>query len=264
MRRDLISSGLRTKWIGRELMVFEETDSTNTRGKEAAKKGAGHGLVVIAERQTAGVGRRGRTWVSPDGKNIYVTIMLKPQIQPDKAPMLTILMGLAVCRGIRQLYDVDVKIKWPNDVVIQGRKVCGILTEMSVKSNAPEYIVIGTGINCNQTEFAEEISEKATSVCLETGYTVDREQLVCRVLEAFEQLYETFEKEKSLAFIRMEYEKELVNKDQTVCVMEPGHEWTGKAVGISDTGALLVRNAEGERIAVESGEVSVRGIYGYV
>ena len=264
MKRGLISLLLCSDRFGRELVVYEETDSTNMRVKEAARSGAGEGLVVLAEQQTAGRGRRGRSWLSLPGENIYMTVLLRPDFLPDRAPMLTLLMACAVTRAVRRVCHVEVGIKWPNDLVFGGRKICGILTEMSVVQGAVDYVLIGVGINCNQREFPEELAEKATSIWLETGQAVPRETLVCRVLEEFEQLYIQFCKEQSLAFIKDEYEAALVNRGETVCVLEPGHEWKGTALGISKTGALIIKTDGGDLREVDSGEVSVRGVYGYI
>lgn len=198
------------------------------------------------------------------GENIYMTVLLRPDFLPDRAPMLTLLMACAVTRAVRRVCHVEVGIKWPNDLVIGGRKICGILTEMSVVQGAVDYVLIGVGINCNQREFPEELAEKATSIWLETGQAVPRETLVCSVLEEFEQLYIQFCKEQSLAFIKDEYEAALVNRGETVCVLEPGHEWKGTALGISKTGALIIKTDGGDLREVDSGEVSVRGVYGYI
>lgn len=267
MRKQEIVSRLETKWIGREIQVLDEVDSTNVRAKEAAACGASDGFVVLADCQTAGRGRRGRQWSSPAGENVYVTVLLRPGIETEKAPMITLLVACAVVRAVRNLElkgDRMPLIKWPNDLVIEGKKICGILTEMGMKSGKVDYVVVGTGINCNQTTFPKEIEQKASSLKLEYGHDVNREAITASFLKEFEELYEEFSETGSLAFVREEYEELLVNKGRKVCVLEPGKEWTGEALGITDTGELIVKNEAGEFCEVASGEVSVRGVYGYV
>nr|WP_317283811.1 biotin--[acetyl-CoA-carboxylase] ligase [uncultured Sellimonas sp.] len=266
MREEEISEHLSTKWLGRKRKVYGETDSTNVRARQAAKEGEEQGLVILAESQTEGRGRRGRVWQSRYGENIYMTMLLRPSFEAEKAPMLTLLAACAVLRAIRicAKKEVDVRIKWPNDLVINGKKVCGILTEMTLKDQKPDSVLVGIGVNCNQTEFEKELLNTATSLKTESGHEICREDMVCRILQEFEVLYEEFKKRENLSFIKDEYEKYLVNLGRKVCVLEPGHEWIGVAAGIADTGELIVKTQGGEIRKVTSGEVSVRGIYGYV
>nr|WP_294469055.1 biotin--[acetyl-CoA-carboxylase] ligase [uncultured Sellimonas sp.] len=264
MRRQEIVSRLRTGWMGREIRILEEADSTNLRAKAAAGEGADAGLVILAEQQTDGRGRRGRAWQSPAGENIYMTVLLRPDFEPEKAPMLTLLAACAAARAVKSPGKRQPQIKWPNDLIINGKKICGILTEMGMKGECTEYVIVGIGINCNQTDFPEELRNRATSLKCEYGCEVCREEIVARFLEEFESLYEEFEKRKSLEFIQDEYETLLVNEGREVCVLEPGKEWTGTAAGITETGELIVKKDSGEICEISSGEVSVRGVYGYV
>ena len=264
MRGQEIISQLRTGWMGREIRVLDEADSTNLRVKAAAGEGASAGLVILAEQQTDGRGRRGRAWQSPAGENIYMTVLLRPDFEPEKAPMLTLLAACAAARAVYQPGEKRPQIKWPNDLVMNGKKICGILTEMGMKGVSTEYVIVGIGINCNQTEFPEEIQKKATSLKCEYGHEVCREEIVARFLQEFESLYEEFARRKSLEFIQDEYETLLVNEGKRVCVLEPGKEWTGVAAGITETGELIVKKDSGEICEISSGEVSVRGVYGYV
>lgn len=264
MHRQEIVSRLRTGWMGREIRILEEADSTNLRAKAAAGEGADAGLVILAEQQTDGRGRRGRAWQSPAGENIYMTVLLRPDFEPEKAPMLTLLAACAAARAVKSPGKRQPQIKWPNDLIINGKKICGILTEMGMKGECTEYVIVGIGINCNQTDFPEELRNRATSLKCEYGCEVCREEIVARFLEEFESLYEEFEKRKSLEFIRDEYETLLVNEGREVCVLEPGKEWTGTAAGITETGELIVKKDSGEICEISSGEVSVRGVYGYV
>lgn len=265
MDRERFEKRLRTEYFGQTLIRYEETDSTNIRAKAAAKNGAPDGAVVTAQRQTAGRGRRGRQWDSPAGKNIYMTIILRPDMEPDKAPMLTLLTACAAVRAVERACRIRGSIKWPNDIVLNGKKICGILTEMNIKDRRTEFVIVGIGVNCNQMEFPEELRQKATSLKRECGKDIEREELACLLLEELEGLYEIFEREQSLAFIKEEYEARLVNYRQRVCVLEPGGEWKGTAQGITETGELIVKDGTtGEIKTVSSGEVSVRGIYGYI
>lgn len=244
----------------------ETVDSTNTLIRQAAQAGAAEGLVITAEQQTAGRGRRGRSWDSPAGSNLYFSVLLRPDMDCEKAHMLTLPMALAAAQSVRGL-GLEAQIKWPNDVVIGSKKICGILTELYFDEAAHGrgyYVVVGTGINVNQAHFAEELSERATSLFLETGHELDRERLLAEVLERFSQYYAIFLKTEDLGGLLKEYENLLANRDRQVEVLDPGGAWKGTALGIQKTGELLVRREDGTVEAVFAGEVSVRGIYGYV
>ncbi len=259
-----IESRLKTDTMGRPVVYYEETDSTNTRAKEAGEEGMAEGTLFVADRQSAGKGRRGRQWSSPSGENIYMTLLLRPQINPSKASEMTLLMALAVADGIKKCTGENVGIKWPNDVIIGGKKVCGILTEMSTEIEYINYVVIGVGINVNQETFPEEIENVATSLKLAVGDMVDRAALTAEVMESFERIYRKFLESEDLAGVREEYESMLLNKNQKVRVLEPGHEYEAVALGITETGELIVQTPDGEVQHVYAGEVSVRGVYGYV
>ncbi|MDO5424417.1 MAG: biotin--[acetyl-CoA-carboxylase] ligase [Eubacteriales bacterium] len=260
---EAIESFLKTEWAGRKLYCLDTIDSTNNYAKKLAEEGAPHGTLVLAEKQEAGKGRRGRGWSTPKGTAIAMTLLLRPDIRPEKASMLTLVMGLAAARACRELLNLDVQIKWPNDLVIGGKKICGILTEMSAEMLGIHYLVIGIGINVNMTEFPEEIRSVATSLRLEAGKTIDRAELIAKCMEQFETCYESFIRTGDLVELQEAYQALLVNRNQKVCVLEPGHEYTGTALGINEMGELLVETEEGIR-AVYAGEVSVRGVYGYV
>lgn len=246
------------------VVFYEETDSTNTQAKRLAENGAGDKTLVVTERQNAGKGRRGRGWESPQGTSIYMSLLLRPQIEPQKAPMLTLVMAYSATEAIREQTNLPAVIKWPNDLVLNGKKICGILTEMSAEIDFINYVVIGIGINVNTETFPEEIAGKATSLYLEKGSKIRRTELIVSVLEKFEKNYERFLKTGDLSDIQEEYNRLLVNKDREVTVLEPGNEYNAYALGINETGELLVKKEDGTREAVYAGEVSVRGIYGYV
>ena len=250
--------------LGQTVYYSREVDSTNTWAKRLAEEGAPNGTLTTAETQTAGKGRRGRVWKSPEGTSVSMSILLYPDLEPAKAPMLTIVMGLAVVQGVQRALGVDTKIKWPNDAVLNGKKLCGILTEMSAQIDYINYVVIGTGINVNQMEFPEEIAEIATSLAIETGHPVNRAKVVAAVLEAFEEDYEKFLEAGDLLGLKEAYEAVLANKDQPVRVLDPKEPFEGVALGITPTGELRVQKEDGTITEVHSGEVSVRGLYSYV
>ena len=261
-----IASRITTKWAGKKLYFLEETGSTNIDAKKLAEEGAPHGTVVVAKQQSKGRGRRGRTWQSPAGAAVYMSLALKPDFAPDKASMLTLVMALSVAEAITELTGLEAKIKWPNDIVVNGKKVCGILTEMSAELDYIHHVVIGVGINTNHSpsEFDEEIRQTATSLKIESGQAVSRAAMIERVLFHFEKDYDTFVRKMDLSELQEAYQKYLINLNAEVKVLDPKGEYTGIARGINETGELLVEKRNGQIEAVYAGEVSVRGLYGYV
>ena len=243
---------------------FEELDSTNIRINELAKDGAEHGTVIVADRQTAGKGRRGRTWESPSGMNLYFSILLRPEIATEKAAMLTLIMAYSTARLLRENWNLQAEIKWPNDLVVSGKKICGILTEMSLEGYEIGHVVVGTGINVNVTDFPEDLKDKATSLYLESNLLFDRKKLLNEVLKEFWKQYNKFLEVQDLSFMRDSYNEMLVNRNREVLVLEPGNEYQAIARGINETGELLVEKKDGSQSIVYAGEVSVRGVYGYV
>ncbi len=257
-----IADQIHTKWAGKTVHFARETDSTNLWIKRLAKEGAPEGTLALAEFQSAGRGRLGRSWEVPEGTSVMMSILLRPKFEPQYAPMLTLVMGMAVAKAVKKL-GFDVSIKWPNDVVVSHKKICGILTEMGVRDGKIDYAVIGVGINVNIREFPEEMADKATSLYLESGREFDRNQIPGLVMEAFEEYYEKFAATCDLSGLKVEYESILANYNQPVRVLakEP---YEGVARGITDGGELLVEKNDGTIVAVSAGEVSVRGLYSYV
>ncbi len=256
---------LHTKWAGREYRYLEETGSTNDDCVRFLKEGAPHGIVVVAGSQSAGKGRRGRSWASPANESVYMTLGLRPNVPTDRVSMLTLVMALAVARAVEEISGLDnARIKWPNDIVIGGRKVCGILTEMHMDGNRIESVVIGVGINVGGREFAPELAQTATSLYMECGQKFERDILIARVLEHFEWYYDKFVEKCDMSTIMGEYAEKMINKDREVRVLDPLGEYTAVARGINEMGELLVEKEDGTTGAVYAGEVSVRGIYGYV
>lgn len=258
-----IKSLLHTEWAGQELFCFDEIDSTNTKAKELAEQGYPSGTLVVADRQIAGRGRRGRSWDSPAGIGIFMTLLLKPDINPNNASMLTLVTALATAQTISDVTGAEAKIKWPNDIVINGKKVCGILTEMSAQFDYINHIVIGIGINVHNESFPEEIRETASSLLLESGKRIHRADLIARFLERFEAGYAIFLQTEDLEGLMKDYNALLVNIQKQVRILDPKEPFEGKAIGITKRGELIVDTWESRKL-VSSGEVSVRGIYGYV
>lgn len=260
------------------IIQLEEIDSTNIEARRHVLQGAAEGLVIAAESQTAGKGRRGRSWESKAGENLYFSMVLRPELPIDKAPMITLVMALGVAKAMDKCYGLKSLIKWPNDLISSGKKICGILTEMHMSEGKIEDVIVGTGINVNQEVFSSELEDKATSILLECrkessnispgtmmpNVNFDKQKLLYAVLDEFKSLYETFLAVQDLSFLQEDYNGRLINKHREVLILEPGNEYQAVARGINSEGELLVEKEDGSIEAVYAGEVSVRGIYGYV
>lgn len=259
-----LKSLMQTQWAGRNIVYYPETDSTNLRIRELGDAGAPHGTLAVADMQTAGRGRRGRTWESPPGSSIYMSILLRPDIIPGAAPMLTLVMACSVAEGISDCENVDVRIKWPNDVIAGGKKLVGILTEMSTQIDYINHVTIGVGINVNMTEFPENIRDTATSLRLETGHKVRRAPLIAAIMKRFEENYAVFLKTQDMSGLMEKYSGMLINLDRDVLVLGAEDSYKAHALGIDRQGELIVRREDGTEEKIYAGEVSVRGVYGYV
>lgn len=264
-----IVSRLQTKWAGRNLYYYDSTGSTNTDAKRLGEDGAPHGTVVVADLQTAGKGRRGRSWQTLSGTALSFSMLLRPEFVPDRASMITLVMALSVAEAVEEITGVTAGIKWPNDIVMNRKKICGMLTEMTMTPEMDEiqYVVVGAGINVNNAgpeEFQEEVRPTATSLRIETGRQYNRAHLLDKVLLRFEENYGIFLETLDLSGLRERYQAHLLNRGAQVRVLDPAGEYTGTAEGIDLRGELIVVRENGERIPVYAGEVSVRGLYGYV
>ena len=259
-----IKSLMHTEWVAKEVLYFDTIDSTNTKAQELAEKGYPSGTLVVADKQESGKGRRGRSWVSPSGTGIFMTLMIKPDINPNNASMLTLVAALAVAKAITSVTGEEALIKWPNDIVVNGKKVCGILTEMNAQFDYINHIVVGIGINVHNESFPEEISQMASSLMIEAGgKRFHRAQIIAETMSYCEQYYDTVLKTQDLSALVREYDELLVNMNKAVRVLDPKEPFDGKAMGITPKGELIVDTWESRKL-VSSGEVSVRGIYGYV
>lgn len=255
-----LEQGLKTKTMGQTIYFYEETDTTNNRARELALEGAPEGTLVVAEKQTAGRGRRGKVWESPLGTGIWMSLVLRPQIMPAEASVLTLLCGLATAEAIEAETGLSAGIKWPNDILINGKKAVGILTEMDCEMSEVHFVIPGIGINVNTASFPPEIAEIATSLYLECGKTVSRRRLVHKVLERLEDHYETFLRTGSFAAMLEDYRKHCITLGKEVHVL--GRQpFFAEALDITPEGELLVRRADnGKEEVVFSGEVSIRGV----
>lgn len=259
-----MKSRLNTAWIGHNYIWKDEIDSTNEEARRLAAKGAVHGTVVAAGSQTKGRGRRGRKWESPKGDNIYLSILLRPKMEPGKASMLTLVTALAASKALEKNLAVSCQIKWPNDLVLNKKKVCGILTEMVMDGSGSFQIIVGIGMNINNEHFPEEIAHMATSVKIETGKHYNIKEIIASLLQEVETYYDIFMSHLSLGPMLAEYNERLANAGQQVQILINGEAQIRFAHGITESGALIVSDENGQMEEIISGEVSVRGLYGYV
>lgn len=255
---------LNTKLVGNKIMSYESVDSTNQQAKKLALEGVSEGTVVIAEEQTAGKGRRGKSWVSPPKTGIWMSIILRPDILPENASMLTLVAGLAVCKAIREITSLEAYIKWPNDIVVNGKKICGLLTEMNSEIDYVNFVVVGIGINVNIEKFPPELDKMATSLMIEGNKTYKRKRIINRTLEIFEAYYDKYLETEDLTNIIEEYNDCCINIGRNVQVISKSQNLKGIVKKVTNKGELIITDSQGEDIEITSGEVSVRGVYGYV
>lgn len=248
-----------TTKIAKEVYFYEQTDSTNNCIRKLAKEGKKEGVVAVAEIQTAGKGRRGKGWQSPKGTGIWMSMLLTPNITPPEAPVLTLLAGLAVCRAIRQQTGLTAMIKWPNDILISNKKICGILTELYAEMDSVHFVITGIGINVNTEVFPDELQKTATSLKIEKGESISRKNMIKAVIEEFEKIYLQYEKECSFLPFREEYKKYCINVGKELQVLSK-QPFIAKGVDITEQGELLVQKQTGEKVVVFSGEVSIRNM----
>lgn len=250
-----ILSTLSTHTLGKVLHCLSSTISTNDEVKRLAESGAPDGTTVTAEQQTGGKGRLGRAWNSPPTGGLYFTSLLRKKHLPEPLTNLTLLSGLAVCTALRQLFHLDARIKWPNDVVISTRKICGILSEAGFENGKISWAAVGIGVNVNNSAFPETIAFRATSLLLETGSVQSRVTVLQRILENLEPLLEA-------GTLPQSYSDFCISIGKQVSFTHNRKEFTGKAISITPKGELLVELPDSTSMAVTSGEVVVQGIYG--
>jgi len=256
--KDQVGTYLRTEVIGKILEYYGEVGSSNDVAYEMAAEGSPEGTVVVADSQTKGRGRLHRKWISPPGMNLYISIILRPEIPTHNAPLLTLITSIALSETVRG-FGADPRIKWPNDLLINGRKFAGILNEMQPKGEVVDFIVIGVGVNLNMSrriiqEVMGEIGETATSILEVTGKTVDRAQFAAGFLMALENWYFIFKKEGS-SYILNEWKNRWGELNKRIRVRLNGKVMEGTAFDVDDAGHLLLRKDDGSVERIIAGDV---------
>ncbi|MGH4118547.1 biotin--[acetyl-CoA-carboxylase] ligase [Clostridium sp.] len=259
-----VESLLRTKYIGKNIIYYESVGSTNSKAKELAEGGQEHGTVIISEEQTLGRGRLGRNWVSPKYKGIWMSIILRPDIITKNISQITLIGAAAVQKAIMKM-GIKTGIKWPNDIVLSSKKVCGILTEMSGEIDHINYLVMGIGINVNlkEEDIPVDLKNVATSLLIESGKRIDRKILLANVLNNFEELYGDFVLSGNIKETIEICRENSILIGSEIKLINRGQVTIAKAINISDSGELVIENNKGNIENIVSGEVSIRGIYGY-
>lgn len=253
-----IKAHLTSSVLGREIHYFNEIDSTNNEAKKLAANGCPEGAIVVAEEQLSGRGRLARGWFSPFGKGIWLSVVLRPPFAPMEAPKCTLMAAVSINRAINAVTDLGCGIKWPNDILWNGRKVAGILTEMSAEMDAINYVVIGMGINVNISEqdFPEEIAATATSLAMAAGNQISRMKLLTTMLAELENMY-SIVKNSGFAPVLTEWKNQSITLGQQVDVHGIDQNFSGLAVDIDVDGALLIKTSQGIK-RVLAGDVSIR------
>lgn len=254
-----IKAYLNTDFIARKIYYFNTLDSTNKKAKEIAQDEE-EGTVIIAEEQTQGKGRMGRSWISPKGKGIWMTMILKPNLEPMKVPKMTLIAAAAVHKALNKL-GIKSQIKWPNDILVDGKKVCGILTEMSGELNMVNYVIMGIGINVNldEKDIPDELKDIAGSLKLTTGKKINRKELAANILNEFEKLYLSFKEEDNIEEVLKICKENSILLGEEVRIIRGNNIRIGKAIDINDNGELVVK-FEGDLVEnIMAGEVSLRG-----
>lgn len=250
-----ISQGLQARYLRGPIYHFETLTSTNDLAKELAARQAPEGTLVVAEGQTRGRGRLGREWDSPPGVGLYVSLLLRPPLPPSEMPQITLTVAVATVRALRRVTGLAPGIKWPNDLLLAGKKVGGILTEMESESERIRHLVVGLGLNVNNSQFSGELQGTATSLALTAGRTFSRLQILRHWLEEFEALYERF-LARDFPAILEEWKEYALTLGQAVTVRQGPEFICGQALDVAPDGALLVQTRTGEIVRVTSGEIA--------
>jgi BirA family biotin operon repressor/biotin-[acetyl-CoA-carboxylase] ligase len=255
-----IKNVLNTSYIGKSIYYYDIIDSTNLKANELAKAGEGEGSIVLAEEQSSGKGRLGRKWLSKKGTNILLSVILRPQLKPNEVFLITMLTSVSITNVIRNYLKLTAEIKWPNDIYIKGKKVCGILTEFHAKKEYIDFIILGVGINVNfNTSPYPEIKEIATSLSQEKRAKISRSKFLLYFLQELEKEYEKL-KEKKSEEIREKWREYSFIFGKTVVVESFGKISEGEALDIDAEGALIIRNKEGQLKRILCGDVEVKSI----
>lgn len=246
--------GLHTKYVGKKIYYFDKLDTTMKEAFRLGMEGEKEGTIVIAEQQSHGKGRLGRIWESPKGKGIYMSLLLCPQLPLTEVPLMTLMSAVAICDAVRTLYDVVAEIKWPNDLLINGKKISGILTELNAESDRVKFLVIGVGINVNTTK--SHLPEKATSLKLEIGKKIDRIKLLQIILEKFEFWYEQCLAD-GFDGVLQQWKTWSCTLGREIVVSDGHRQTKGKAMDLDSYGRLIIKQEDGNRVAVMTGDVTL-------
>lgn len=238
-------------------MRFESLTSTNDLAREMAQSGGSEGIAVLARRQTAGRGRQGRSWSSPMGEGLYVSLVLRPDIKPADSPLITLAAAVAVAETLGRDYRISSDIKWPNDVLARGRKICGILVESAIEADRLLYVVMGIGVNLGQREFPEEIKDTATSLLIEGGQSVTPDEFFAPLIDRLEYWYRQATDQPSEVIARWEAMSSYAH-NCAVRIESSDSNIEGITRGLTARGALIIEMAGGERREIFSGEVKLR------
>ncbi|WP_374197415.1 biotin--[acetyl-CoA-carboxylase] ligase [Clostridium tagluense] len=259
-----IKDFLSTEYIGKNVIHYDSIGSTNSIAKKLADAGEEHGTVIISEEQTTGRGRLGRNWISPKYKGIWMSIILRPNIVTENISQITLIGAAAVQQAIMKM-GIKTSIKWPNDIVINSRKVCGILTEMTGEIDHINYLVMGIGINVNleEKDIPMDLKSVATSLTIETDKYIDRKLLLANVLNIFEVLYNDFVENGNVSETMKICRENSLLIGKEIQLKNRGKQVKAKVIDISDSGELVIENQQGITEYIVSGEVSISGIYGY-
>jgi len=253
---DMLKQRLKGSLFGKHIFHFFKTDSTNHVALELGHAGEPEGAVVLAEEQTAGRGRAGRSWHSERAAGIYVTLLLRPRLAPVQAPLLTMMAGLSAHTAVQSVTGLAADLKWPNDLLIHGKKVGGILTEMHAEPNQVRFVIVGIGINVNQERFPGELANTATSLRVETGKPQSRMELLVRLLREFESDYNRFLREGVASVVARFESVSSYAKGKRVRVTNGTESYTGVTAGLAPEGLLQVEREDGRVTAVISGDVT--------
>lgn len=253
-----IQSGLETTNFGHTVHYEETVTSTQEIAHRLAREGAEEGTLVVADEQTGGRGRLGRPWHSPKGTGIWTSLILHPNIPPRVAPQLTLLTAVGVVKGIQAACGLDCDIKWPNDILVGGRKLVGILTELVADPDRISSVIIGIGMNVNvkTTDFPAELREKATSIYVETGKEMNRAELLQRILEQTERLYQDYLRE-GFRFVKLLWESHAASLGNVIQARTLQGTLVGRAIGLSDDGFLILEDADGKRHEISSADIEL-------
>jgi BirA family biotin operon repressor/biotin-[acetyl-CoA-carboxylase] ligase len=254
-----VRPSLRTKWMGRSIHHFHSMDSTNSMAYQLALQGAEEGEIVVAESQKKGRGRLGRKWFSPPLSNLYLSVILRPEIPPQQASLITLMAAVATAGAIHKFSGLQPMIKWPNDILLKNRKVAGLLNEIHSEMDRIHFVILGIGVNLNMDEkmFSKEIRSLATSLKREMGQSISRKAFLQTLLEELEMWYETFLKEGASPILKAWRDKAQI-QGRPVKVTSFGEVLSGTAIDVDNDGALILETKAGERKRVVAGDIEYR------